>query len=118
LENNAVVAVQPILRLQSSEAKAQLRFALRLRLRSCHLLHAVQVRVCGEESNMFKRVLVESDKWEVARAPNEVRAADMLSKDAAQDFPPTQNSQFPYLNESRALLRWLPRSAGLLPATT
>jgi hypothetical protein len=24
---------------------------------------------------MFKRVLVESDKWEVARAPNEVRAA-------------------------------------------
>jgi hypothetical protein len=41
----------------------------------------VQVRACGEESIMFKRVLVESDKWEVARAPNEVRAA---TKHAAQ----------------------------------
>jgi hypothetical protein len=39
---------------------------------------AVQVRACGDESNMFKRVLVESDKWEVARAPNEVRAAAEL----------------------------------------
>jgi hypothetical protein len=27
---------------------------------------------------MFKRVLVESDKWEVARPPNEVRAASEL----------------------------------------
>ncbi|KAF6261061.1 hypothetical protein COO60DRAFT_1637104 [Scenedesmus sp. NREL 46B-D3] len=31
-----------------------------------------EVRACGEDSDMFKRVLVESDKWEVARAPNEV----------------------------------------------
>jgi hypothetical protein len=43
----------------------------------CHscCVCALQVRVCGEESNVFKRVLVESDKWEVARPPNEVRAA-------------------------------------------
>eukprot|EP00879_Flechtneria_rotunda_P002973 GHRR01003190.1.p1 GENE.GHRR01003190.1~~GHRR01003190.1.p1 ORF type:complete len:634 (+),score=228.22 GHRR01003190.1:2740-4641(+) len=33
---------------------------------------AKQVRVCGEESDMFKRVLLESDKWEMARPPNEV----------------------------------------------
>lgn len=32
----------------------------------------LQVRSCGEESNVFKRVLVESSKWEMARAPNEV----------------------------------------------
>lgn len=38
-------------------------------------LSAAQVRVAGEDSTMFKRVLRESDKWEVARAPNEVRAA-------------------------------------------
>ncbi|WIA13375.1 hypothetical protein OEZ85_006955 [Tetradesmus obliquus] len=31
-----------------------------------------EVRVAGEDSTMFKRVLRESDKWEVARAPNEV----------------------------------------------
>jgi len=35
-----------------------------------HLL--VQVRALGEHCRVFKRVLRESDKWEVARAPNEV----------------------------------------------
>lgn len=34
---------------------------------------AGQARACGETGDMFKRVLVESDKWEMARPPNEVR---------------------------------------------
>lgn len=39
------------------------------------LLLLFQVRTCGESGDTFKRVLVESEKWEMARPPNEVTTA-------------------------------------------
>jgi hypothetical protein len=35
----------------------------------------VQVRVLGDESNIFKYLLRDSSKWEVARPPNEVSSS-------------------------------------------